>query len=200
MRRRLAGAAYRSVETVFEHGEFAVRGAIMDIFPMGSKVPYRIDLFDDEIDTLHVDPEPALLEQVEPCLPAGVSRRKPLIIQPPRFHPDPGRKSGLPGSVRGTHRPAVSSTTCPCSSTTRPCSGTTCPPPRPRSLCGDTAAAWLTSGCRCNERFADNAKLGAPALETQRLIWHPGSISPESPAPLARSAEKLSGTPGLPLR
>ena len=52
MRRRLQGAAYRSVETVYEHGEYAVRGAIMDIFPMGSDFPYRIDLFDDEIDTL----------------------------------------------------------------------------------------------------------------------------------------------------
>jgi len=58
MRRRLQGAAYRSVETVYEHGEYAVRGAIMDIFPMGSDFPYRIDLFDDEIDTLRTfDPE-----------------------------------------------------------------------------------------------------------------------------------------------
>jgi len=58
MRRRLQGAAYRAVETVFEHGEYAVRGAIMDIFPMGSEHPYRIDLFDDEIDSLRTfDPE-----------------------------------------------------------------------------------------------------------------------------------------------
>jgi transcription-repair coupling factor (superfamily II helicase) len=58
MRRRLAGAAYRSVDAVYEHGEFAVRGAIMDIFPMGSDMPYRIDLFDDEIDSLRTfDPE-----------------------------------------------------------------------------------------------------------------------------------------------
>jgi len=58
MRRKLQGAAYRSVATVFEHGEYAVRGAIMDIFPMGSRMPFRIDLFDDEIDSLRVfDPE-----------------------------------------------------------------------------------------------------------------------------------------------
>lgn len=58
MRRRLQGAAYRAVDTVFEHGEYAVRGAIMDIFPMGSNEPYRIDLFDDEIDSLRLfDPE-----------------------------------------------------------------------------------------------------------------------------------------------
>ena len=58
MRRKLASTAYRNVEAVFEHGEFAVRGAIMDIFPMGSNQPYRIDLFDDEIDSLRTfDPE-----------------------------------------------------------------------------------------------------------------------------------------------
>ena len=61
MRRRLQNAAYRLVETVYEHGEYAVRGAIMDIFPMGSNSPYRIDLFDDEIDTLRTfDPETQL--------------------------------------------------------------------------------------------------------------------------------------------
>ena len=58
MRRRLEAAAYRCVETVYEHGEFAVRGAIMDIFPMGSDLPYRLDLFDDEIESLRTfDPE-----------------------------------------------------------------------------------------------------------------------------------------------
>ncbi|MBO6702533.1 MAG: transcription-repair coupling factor [Pseudomonadales bacterium] len=58
MRRQLQGAAYRSVETVYDHGEYAVRGAIMDIFPMGSDYPLRIDLFDDEIDSLRTfDPE-----------------------------------------------------------------------------------------------------------------------------------------------
>ncbi len=67
MRRRLQEAAYRAVDTVYEHGEFAVRGAIMDIFPMGSDYPYRIDLFDDEIDTLRIfDPETqGSIEQVE---------------------------------------------------------------------------------------------------------------------------------------
>lgn len=58
MRRKLAGAAYRCVDTVFNHGEYAVRGAIMDIYPMAAGQPYRIDLFDDEIDTLRTfDPE-----------------------------------------------------------------------------------------------------------------------------------------------
>lgn len=58
MRQRLEAAGYRCVETVYEHGEFAVRGALIDLFPMGSEQPYRIDLFDDEIETLRTfDPE-----------------------------------------------------------------------------------------------------------------------------------------------
>jgi len=58
MRLRLEAAGYRCVDTVYEHGEFAVRGALIDLFPMGSPLPYRIDLFDDEIETLRTfDPE-----------------------------------------------------------------------------------------------------------------------------------------------
>ncbi|MBM7060971.1 transcription-repair coupling factor [Pseudomonas sp. UL073] len=58
MRLRLEAAGYRCVDTVYEHGEFAVRGALIDLFPMGSDLPFRIDLFDDEIETLRTfDPE-----------------------------------------------------------------------------------------------------------------------------------------------
>ena len=58
MRTRLEAAGYRCVDSVYEHGEFAVRGALIDLFPMGSDTPYRIDLFDDEIETLRTfDPE-----------------------------------------------------------------------------------------------------------------------------------------------
>jgi len=57
-RMRLEKAGYRNVSQVMEHGEFTVRGAIIDLYPMGSRLPYRIDLFDDEIDTLRTfDPE-----------------------------------------------------------------------------------------------------------------------------------------------
>ena len=57
-RQRLEKAGYRYVSQVMEHGEFTIRGAIVDLFPMGSKQPYRIDLFDNEIDTLRTfDPE-----------------------------------------------------------------------------------------------------------------------------------------------
>ena len=57
-RSKLEKAGYRYVSQVMEHGEFAVRGAIIDLYPMGSMHPYRIDLFDDEIDSLRsFDPE-----------------------------------------------------------------------------------------------------------------------------------------------
>ncbi len=48
----LAKAGYRAAENVFEPGEFAVRGSIIDIFAMGQPFPLRLDLFDDEIDTI----------------------------------------------------------------------------------------------------------------------------------------------------
>lgn len=51
-RRQLEAAGYTAVDTVFEHGEFAVRGSLIDLFPMGTEYPLRIELFDDEIDTL----------------------------------------------------------------------------------------------------------------------------------------------------
>ncbi|MBT8137496.1 MAG: transcription-repair coupling factor [Gammaproteobacteria bacterium] len=49
---RLERAGYRHVSQVMEHGEFAVRGSLIDIFPMGGDSPVRIDLFDDEIDSI----------------------------------------------------------------------------------------------------------------------------------------------------
>ena len=51
-RTRLQAAGYNCVSQVMEHGEFAVRGSLLDIFPMGSDTPIRIDLFDDEIETI----------------------------------------------------------------------------------------------------------------------------------------------------
>jgi len=57
-RERLAGAGYIASSQVMAPGEFAVRGSLIDLFPMGSATPYRIDLFDDDIETIRVfDPE-----------------------------------------------------------------------------------------------------------------------------------------------
>ncbi len=57
-KRRLESSGYRHVPQVLDPGDFAVRGALLDLFPMGSDVPFRIELFDDEIDSLRsFDPE-----------------------------------------------------------------------------------------------------------------------------------------------
>ncbi|ENX1420631.1 transcription-repair coupling factor [Neisseria gonorrhoeae] len=52
LRTDLVDAGYNHVSHVVAAGEFAVRGGIVDLFPMGSETPYRIDLFDDEIDSI----------------------------------------------------------------------------------------------------------------------------------------------------
>ena len=58
MRTRLDAAGYRCVSQVIEHGEFAVRGALLDLFPMGNNQPFRIELFDDEVESIRsFDPE-----------------------------------------------------------------------------------------------------------------------------------------------
>lgn len=55
---RLVQAGYHLVDTVYDHGEFAMRGSIMDIYASGQSAPIRIDLFDDEIESLKFfDPE-----------------------------------------------------------------------------------------------------------------------------------------------
>lgn len=52
LRNQCAQAGYHHVSQVMSPGEFSVRGGLVDLFPMGSVLPYRIDLFDDEIETI----------------------------------------------------------------------------------------------------------------------------------------------------
>ncbi|MCU0766878.1 MAG: transcription-repair coupling factor [Gammaproteobacteria bacterium] len=85
-RRRLEQAGYQCVSQVMAHGEFAVRGALLDLFPMGADAPLRIDLLDDEIDSIRTfDPETqrttdrvdavrSLPAREFPVDPAGVQR------------------------------------------------------------------------------------------------------------------------------
>lgn len=57
-RLKLESVGYQCVSQVYAHGEFAVRGAIIDLFPMGSNVPLRIELFDEEVTSIRTfDPE-----------------------------------------------------------------------------------------------------------------------------------------------
>lgn len=52
LRLQLETSGYRHVDQVMEHGEYASRGSLLDLFPMGSDQPYRIDFFDDEVDSI----------------------------------------------------------------------------------------------------------------------------------------------------
>jgi transcription-repair coupling factor (superfamily II helicase) len=58
LRAQLAMAGYSAVTQVVAHGEFAVRGSLIDVFPMGSDTPYRIDLLDRDVDSIRrFDPD-----------------------------------------------------------------------------------------------------------------------------------------------
>ena len=58
LKAQLTLAGYNHVTQVVSPGEYAVRGGLIDLFPMGSPVPYRVDLFDDEVDSIRTfDPD-----------------------------------------------------------------------------------------------------------------------------------------------
>ncbi len=52
LRAQLTVAGYANVSQVLRPGEYAMRGGLIDLFPMGSAVPYRVDLLDSEIETI----------------------------------------------------------------------------------------------------------------------------------------------------
>ncbi|MGR4870016.1 transcription-repair coupling factor [Variovorax sp. LARHSF232] len=58
LKAQLTLAGYSHVTQVVSPGEYAVRGGLIDLYPMGSSMPYRVDLFDDEIDSIRTfDPD-----------------------------------------------------------------------------------------------------------------------------------------------
>jgi len=58
LRDRLTRVGYHAVLQVMEPGEFAIRGGVIDLFPVGSRTPYRLDLFDDQIESMReFDPQ-----------------------------------------------------------------------------------------------------------------------------------------------
>ncbi|MEE9446108.1 MAG: transcription-repair coupling factor, partial [Cocleimonas sp.] len=86
LRIQLNEAGYRHVSQVMEHGEYSSRGSLIDLFPMGANTPYRIDLFDDEVETIrNFNPEDQRtiekIDQIEllpahefPLNPEGIAR------------------------------------------------------------------------------------------------------------------------------
>ena len=77
-RRKLEQAGYNNVSQVMSHGEFAVRGSLIDLFPMGSPKPLRIDLFDNEIDSIRTfDAETQRTEEKIPAFSMLPAREFP---------------------------------------------------------------------------------------------------------------------------
>ena len=76
---RLISSGYLRVPEASEHGEFAIRGSLIDIFPMGSDAPLRIDFFDDEIESLRFyDPDSQLSGETVDELEVLPAREIPL--------------------------------------------------------------------------------------------------------------------------
>ncbi len=75
----LMAAGYLRVPQVIEHGEFAIRGSLIDVFPMGSALPIRIDFFDDEIETLrHFSAETQISAETLDAIAVLPAREIPL--------------------------------------------------------------------------------------------------------------------------
>src|SRR5688572_22004542 len=74
LRRRLVDAGYAEVTQVLSPGEFAVRGSVVDLFPAGASQPYRLDLFDDLVESVRAfdpsDQRSGARLQAVPLLPA----------------------------------------------------------------------------------------------------------------------------------
>ena len=112
LRLQCAQAGYHHVSQVMSPGEFSVRGGLVDLFPMGSVLPYRIDLFDDEIEsirTFDIDtqrslypvPEIRLLPAREfPLDEAGISTFRSHFRE--QFEGDPQRAKIYKDVSKGT--------------------------------------------------------------------------------------------------
>jgi len=100
-RAQMALGGYTHVNQVYAPGEFSVRGGLIDLFPMGSAVPYRIDLFDNEIETIRafdvdtqrsiypVDAVRLLPAREFPLDEAGITRFRQAFRE--RFEGDPSK-------------------------------------------------------------------------------------------------------------
>ncbi|MFP7723823.1 transcription-repair coupling factor [Lysobacter sp. A3-1-A15] len=114
-KRRLESAGYRNVPQVLDPGDYAVRGGLLDVYPMGADMPFRVELLDDEIDTIRgFDPESQRsLEKIDavhllpgrelPMDEAAVKRAMDALRE--RFDLDT-RRSALYQDLKAGHAPA----------------------------------------------------------------------------------------------
>ena len=99
----LVSAGYLRVPQVSEHGEFAVRGSLIDVFPMGADTPIRIDFFDDEIESLRwFSPDTQLSGERTPTVDVLPAREVPMDADSIRLFRDRYRErfEGQPSKSR----------------------------------------------------------------------------------------------------
>ena len=101
LKRQLTLAGYTHVSQVLSPGEYSIRGGLIDLFPMGSAVPYRLDLFDNEVEsirTFDVDTQRSIYPVKEirllparefPLDEAGISRFRQNFRE--KFEGDPSK-------------------------------------------------------------------------------------------------------------
>jgi transcription-repair coupling factor (superfamily II helicase) len=182
---QLTLAGYQHVSQVVSPGEYAVRGGLIDLYPMGSPVPYRVDLFGDEVDSirafdpdtqrsLYPVPEVRLLPGRE--FPMDEAARNAFRARwRERIEGDPAATASTRTSAPASPPPA-SSTTCRCSSRPRRRSSTT-QAPTPRWCC------TARSTRRCSSFWTDTR-------ERHRFLQH----DPERPILPPRSCSCASRT------
>src|SRR5215467_8726865 len=110
-RQRLSEAGYASVSQVVSPGEFAVRGSLLDVYPMGAAAPLRIDLFDEEIEAIRrFDPDTQRSLDTLPSVRLLPAREVPLDPQAikdfrrryrTRFEGDPNKSAIYRGVSEG---------------------------------------------------------------------------------------------------
>ena len=111
LRAQLVFAGYQHVSQVVAPGEFAIRGGLIDLFPMGSALPYRLDLFGDQLDTIRAfDPGhsavPVPGAEVRLLRDASFRSTKPRgrVVSPPLARAYRGRSQPLERLQRCRHR------------------------------------------------------------------------------------------------
>jgi transcription-repair coupling factor (superfamily II helicase) len=155
LKAQLTLAGYSHVSQVVSPGEYAVRGGLIDLFPMGSLVPYRVDLFDDEIDSIRTfDPD---------------SQRS--LYPVPEVRLLPGREFPMDEAARARFAAAGAN----CSKATRPKAAftKTWATAWPRRASSTTCRCFLKKPPRCSTTWALARPMRPPWCCT--AIWNPPS-------------------------
>ena len=206
LKAQLTLAGYSHVSQVVPPGEYAVRGGLIDLFPMGSPVPYRVDLFGDEVDSIRTfDPDSAA--QPAPgarrcaCCRAASSRSTRRRARPSRALAREDR--GRPEQVRlyrtsaRASPAAASSTTCRCSSSRRRrCSTTSAAAPRWRCTARSTprcSASGPTPAKR--HRFLQHDR-ERPILPPEELFLRPEEFFARPASPRSSLCAGAARRPG----